>query len=159
MKKIVFLLILFPILSFSQNVTKGELRKIINVSIKINNADIVSYEDIIFVADNTDSIFFSAKKLSVYTSRQAPQKNNFCRTVELKFFKRNLVILEDSQTCKEPSNAYVATEKNIFKYKILESDKGLYLVFKNMLEERKYKIVNVIRDNDNNISEIELTRD
>lgn len=124
-----------------------------------NNASIVSYEDIIFVADNTDSIFFSAKKLSVYTSRQAPKENNFCRTVELKFFRKNIVKLEDSQTCKEPSNSYVATEKNIFKYNILESDHELFLIFKNKFEEKKYKIVNVIRDNGNKISEIELARE
>lgn len=57
MKVLIYFLILFPLTSFSQDMSKGEFKKLIKERIKVVNADAVSYFDLRLFADNKDSFF------------------------------------------------------------------------------------------------------
>ncbi len=138
--------------------TKLELKKLISESYKINKAHSVSSEDLILVADNTDSIFFKATTLKIYTERKSPKKNNFCRTVELKFLDEKFMNFLDCQVCKEPSNCYVTTENKIFAFEIVEENETLFLVLKNKFENKKYKVQTAERNEENKITEFTLLR-
>lgn len=58
MKVLIYFLILFPLTSFSQDMSKGEFKKLIKERIRVVNADAVSYFDLRLFADNKDSFFF-----------------------------------------------------------------------------------------------------
>ena len=158
MKRYIFLLLLFPLLSFSQEMTKKELKKIVKECIQINNSKIVSYKDLIMISNNTDSIFFKASKIKIFTDRKSPRINNFCRTVELKFIDKKFISFNDCQVCKEPSSCFATTEKKMYTYKIIEENKELLLVFENKFENREYKITETKRDENKKISEFTLIR-
>ena len=156
MKKLIILFMLIPLISFCQNITKKELVSIVKSSIKINHSSTVDYQDIILVADNTDSIFFNKKQFIIYTSRLAPSENSFCRRIEFKFIDKNYVELQDCQNCNEPSSCIVSDEKNYYYFNILKVNNDIFLVLSNKFEVKKYKFLNAKRYENNSIKEFEL---
>ena len=156
MKKLLIILLLFPFIGFSQEISKRELSNIIKEIVRINKKNI--YSELVLVANNTDSTFFNSQKVKFFTSRFLQVKNNPCRTLRLNFFDKNFVSFEDCQTCKEPSSCYVTKEKSIFKYELLEDKKEVYLNFSNRFEERKYKISMTRRNSEGKITMIEMIR-
>ena len=68
-------------------------------------------------------------------------EKDFCRTVELKFINKKRVNFIDCQTCTEPSSCYVSTDNNIYKYRIQEIGKELYIFFTNNNNRMNFEIV------------------
>jgi len=130
--------------SFSQQITKRDIKKIINNSIKEERRNEYSYHYKI-VANNIDSTFFTSKKVKIYSSEVAIRNNNFCRTVQLKFLKNSKVNFIDCQTCIEPSSCYVSTNKNIYTYKIRKRKNVLYIEFTNSFNTINFKIISLTK--------------
>jgi len=126
--------------SFSQQITKCDIKKIIKNSIKEERRNGYSYHSKI-VANNIDSTFFTSKKIKIYSSEVAVRNNDFCRTVQLKFLKNSKVVFIDCQTCIEPSSCYVSTNKNIYTYKIRKRKNVLNIEFTNSFNKINFKII------------------
>ena len=120
--------------------TKSELKKLFKESIKEQSENGYSYYSRI-ITDNQDSLFFKSDKIEIYSSNAVTNEKGFCRTIELKFLSNNTVNFIDCQTCTEPSSCYVSTDKNIYKYRIKETDNELHLLFSNNYNEMNFKIV------------------
>ena len=150
MKKIHLLILLLSFCSicYSQKITKKELKQIIKKSIKENNRRVTSPEFEI-VTNNKDSIFFKAEKIEIFTTAYAQRENNICRTIELKFLKKNRVNFMDCQVCTEPTSCYVTKDKNIYNYKIEKRNNNLYINFFNKYNEMKFKFISFIKKTTN----------
>ncbi|WP_299334062.1 hypothetical protein [uncultured Psychroserpens sp.] len=143
--------------------TKSEFKKIINNSIKEKRkgerrGSSTSHYNIL--SNNKDSIFFKTKKVEIFTSQAAARQKGLCRTIELEFLKNRQIIFYDSQSCNEPSSGLIPTRKNLYKYKIKQINKQLYIYFKNSFNEMKFKVVSASRKllNGKNYYEIEMER-
>lgn len=147
MKALISFLISFPLISFSQEISKNEFKKLIKERIKVVNADAVSYSDLRLFADNKDSLFFKTNKFKIYVDRGEKAQEYICRKVEFDFLNLKEVIFTDTQTCKEPANSYVPTEYTRFKYKLFKEQKSIYIEFENRFSKRKYKVIDTVRNN------------
>lgn len=157
MKNLFFLIIIItPLYCFSQNITEKELKEIIKNKIKIERKNIFDQNELIFIADNTDSIFFKESTVRIYTDRNIKLKNKFCRTVELIFYHKKFMTFLDCQVCSEPTSCYVTTENKVFNYEIINLNNEILLLFKNKFETRLYKISNLVRNENGRISEFSL---
>ena len=130
MKALISFLILFPSISFSQEISKNEFKKLIKERIKVVNADAVSYSDLRLFTDNKDSLFFKTNKFKIYVDRGEKAQEYICRKVEFDFLNLKEVIFTDTQTCKEPANSYVTTEYKLFTYKVFKEKKAFSLNLK-----------------------------
>ncbi len=147
MRTLIYFLILFPLISFSQDISKSEFKKLIKERIKVVNADGVSYSDLRLFADNTDSLFFKTNKFTIYVDRGEKYQKYICRKVEFDFLNLNEVIFTDTQTCKEPANSYFTTEYKRFRYKVFKEQKKLYVEFENKFSKRRYRVIDTVRNN------------
>lgn len=147
MKVLIYFFILFPLISFSQDMSKGEFKKLIKERIKVVNADGGSYSDLRLFTDNTDSLFFKTTKFTIYVDRGEKAQKYICRKVNFDFINKKEVIFTDTQTCEEPTYSYVTTEYTRFKYKLFKEQKSSYIEFENRFSKRKYKVIDTVRNN------------
>lgn len=147
MKVLIYFLILFPLISYSQDISKSELKRLIKESVKVVNADIVSYSDLQLFTDNTDSLFFKTNKFTIYVDRGEKAQKYICRKVSFDFLNLNEVVFTDTQTCKEPANSYVTTEYTTFRYKVFKDQKAIYVEFENRFSKKRYKVIDTVRNN------------
>ena len=147
MKVLIYFFILFPLISFSQDMSKGEFKKLIKERIKVVNADGGSYSDLRLFTDNTDSLFFKTTKFTIYVDRGEKAQKYICRKVNFDFLSKNYVAFIDTQSCKEPTNSYVTTEYKLFTYKVFKEHKNIYIEFENRFSKRKYKVIDTVRNN------------
>ncbi|WP_333662679.1 hypothetical protein [Chishuiella changwenlii] len=137
MKYIIFLLL--STFGFCQEITKKELKELINNSIKEYSKNNYSYEHTI-LTNNQDSIFYNSNEVELFTSSLAKDKNEFCRTVEFRFYKNGKVNLIDCQSCKEPPSCYVTRDQNIYNYRIVNMNGEIFLNLKNKYTEMNFLV-------------------
>ncbi|WP_405397551.1 hypothetical protein [Maribacter sp. Asnod2-G09] len=138
------ILLLLTSVCFAQKITKSEFKKIIKESkTEVRKSGFSYYSQLI--SNNKDSIFFTSKKIKIYSSEAATREKEICRTIELKFLRNKRVNFNDCQTCNEPSFCYVSTDKNIYRYRLREMDDGLFLLFKNRFNEMNFEITSLIK--------------
>ena len=156
MKPILILIFILSFnLSFSQQVTKYDLKNLIKQSRKEESKSGLSYYSKL-ISNNEDSTFFKSNKVILYSTKAATAEKGYCRTVELNFMNRKRVNFIDCQTCSEPSFCYVTTDKNIYSYKIKEKDNQLYIVFTNSYNQMNFEIVSSSEKNLNGRKYLEI---
>ena len=128
---------------------------IISELIRINRKN--EFSELNLIADNTDSLFYKSEKVILYTNRYSLSEKNICRTLRLKFHNKKIVSFHDCQNCKG-SSCYVATDKMIYNYQIIEENGKLFLQFQNKYNLKKYMVSNSIRNESTRILEIELIK-
>jgi len=146
MKTLIYFLILFPLISFSQEMSINEFKKLIKERIKVVNADGVSYSDLRLFTDNTDSLFFKTNKFTIYVDRGEEVQDYICRKVSFDFLSKNHIAFIDTQSCKEPANSYVTTEYKLFTYKVFKEHQSIFIEFENRFSKRKYKVIDTVRN-------------
>ena len=130
----------------------------IRESIKTYSSKITDSENLRFITDNTDSLFFKSSRITVFTNHKKRLEGLFCRRVEISFMDNIYACFKDCQNCIEPSTCYKSNDKKIFKYKLKKIKGKLYLEFSNKYEKREYYIENSNRNHSGEIIEIELVR-
>ncbi|GGE89050.1 hypothetical protein SAMN05443634_104156 [Chishuiella changwenlii] len=137
MKYIIFLLL--STFGFCQEITKKELKELINNSIKEYSKNNYSSEHTI-LTNNQDSIFYNSNEVELFTSSLAKDKNEFCRTVEFRFYKNGKVNLIDCQSSEEPPSCYVTKDQNVYNYRIVNMNGEIFLNLKNKYIEMNFLV-------------------
>ena len=159
------IIILFTILlsfniSFAQNFTKKDFKKIIREYKKEERQSGYSYDSRIST-NNSDSIFFRSDTVTLFSSEVGIRRNEYCRTVQFDFKRWKKVRLVDCTICNGGSTCYITSEKNVYKYNLYEIDHDLFLSLKNKYNQMTYKIIDSKKTivNGNEYFEIKLSKE
>lgn len=120
MKKILFLLV-FTVLSYSQESVKSNVNLINYELITDSNGNKIS----------TDYLLFSARNKSLYMTKKSYNKN---------YVKSELVMLKDTNTTKEEINSVVKIDTKNHLFCIIKDFQKDSLIFTNYAGNKSYKI-------------------